>query len=411
MSFVNPSWLWALSALLVPLTIHLLSRKEGKVIPVGSLRHLKDANTQQFKSLRLNEILLFILRCLLIILVVFFISGLQKQKSTQQNWVMLEEDLKDNPQAKSLADSLIKEGFELHELSTNSSNPAIANTSYWSLSEQLQIQGISEAVIISSARASDFKGARVQRPASVQWITLPVIPKDYLIAATQKTKDSVSIRTGSLQNESTHYTSNAASVFPGQKIFKTNTDSITINSPDTITITLASDADFSYDRKIILASFYAIQKNGSAQLIIKESGTDILSKDINSNWLIWLSEKPLPESNSSVIFYHTNSSTLLLQQQSNSTWQLSKRLNEEVALNENLVVELAKIISSDKEQWKIANKKDQRTMPEEMMWSAPSGESKQGAIAFAFSPLDNVLIVLILLIWVAERMISYKRNQ
>ena len=68
MALANSFWLWGLSALSVPLIIHLLSRREGKVIRMGSLRYLQDSNTQQFKSLRLNEIILFILRCLLIII-------------------------------------------------------------------------------------------------------------------------------------------------------------------------------------------------------------------------------------------------------------------------------------------------------------------------------------------------------
>ena len=39
----------------VPVAIHLLSRKEGKVIKVGSLRHLRETTTRQFRSLKPNE--------------------------------------------------------------------------------------------------------------------------------------------------------------------------------------------------------------------------------------------------------------------------------------------------------------------------------------------------------------------
>ncbi|MEJ0032271.1 MAG: BatA domain-containing protein [Bacteroidota bacterium] len=77
MTFVNPSYLWALASLAIPIAIHLLSRKEGKVIRVGSLRHVEESNTSQFKSIRLNEILLLLLRCLMISLVVLFMSGAQ----------------------------------------------------------------------------------------------------------------------------------------------------------------------------------------------------------------------------------------------------------------------------------------------------------------------------------------------
>ncbi|MBP9924506.1 MAG: BatA domain-containing protein, partial [Cyclobacteriaceae bacterium] len=68
--FAQPIFLWALTALAIPIGIHLLSRKEGKVVKMGSLRHLRETSTQQFKGIKLNELLLLALRCLLIILFV-----------------------------------------------------------------------------------------------------------------------------------------------------------------------------------------------------------------------------------------------------------------------------------------------------------------------------------------------------
>ncbi|HZX73756.1 MAG TPA: BatA domain-containing protein, partial [Cyclobacteriaceae bacterium] len=137
MAFANPSWLWGLSALLIPITIHLLSRKEGKVIPVGSLRYLKDANTQQFKSLRLNEVILLLLRCLLFSLVILFISGLQMAQNNNLKWVLVEERLKDDSRATSVSDSLINQGYELHYLTSQLAveGKLPSSTSYWALAE------------------------------------------------------------------------------------------------------------------------------------------------------------------------------------------------------------------------------------------------------------------------------------
>ena len=66
MQFAQPIFLWALAGLSVPIAIHLLSKKEGKVIRLGSLRHVREKSTQQFKSIRLNEWLLLALRCLIV---------------------------------------------------------------------------------------------------------------------------------------------------------------------------------------------------------------------------------------------------------------------------------------------------------------------------------------------------------
>ena len=64
MQSAQPIMLWALAGLSIPIAIHLLSRKEGKVIYLGSLRHLRETSTQQFRGIKLNEILLLVLRSL-----------------------------------------------------------------------------------------------------------------------------------------------------------------------------------------------------------------------------------------------------------------------------------------------------------------------------------------------------------
>lgn len=66
MNFTQPLFLWTLAGAFIPIAIHLLSRKEGKVVKVGSLRHMEESNTSRFKSIRLNETLLLLARCLMI---------------------------------------------------------------------------------------------------------------------------------------------------------------------------------------------------------------------------------------------------------------------------------------------------------------------------------------------------------
>ncbi|NBP69377.1 MAG: hypothetical protein EBU52_11590, partial [Cytophagia bacterium] len=48
-TFSNPAMLWSLLGISIPIAIHLLSRKEGKVIPLGSIRYLEESPSQQFK--------------------------------------------------------------------------------------------------------------------------------------------------------------------------------------------------------------------------------------------------------------------------------------------------------------------------------------------------------------------------
>src|SRR5437879_5409579 len=116
MMLANPMFLWSLLGLSVPIGIHLLSRKEGKIIRIGSIRHIEETSTQQFKGIRLNELLLLFLRCLMIIIFSLFLSGLQCSSSRQEKWVIVENGLETTPSIKTILDSLKKEGYEQHQL-------------------------------------------------------------------------------------------------------------------------------------------------------------------------------------------------------------------------------------------------------------------------------------------------------
>jgi hypothetical protein len=95
MQLINPIWLWGLTGLLIPIGIHLLSRKEGKIIRFGSLRHLEESQTKQSISIRLNEVTLLILRCILIFLIVILLCGLSVDlfRSQKNQWLILEDGL------------------------------------------------------------------------------------------------------------------------------------------------------------------------------------------------------------------------------------------------------------------------------------------------------------------------------
>ena len=416
MAFTNPIWLWAFSALSIPLAIHLLSRKEGKVIAMGSLRHLKDANTQQFKSLRLNEILLLLLRSLIIVLLVLFLSGLQIHKTTKQKWVLVESELMDNTLAKSVMDSLNKQGFESHLLAEGFpilTEPGASPTgNYWQLVEDINKNGISEAVIITSGRAESFKGQRIQQSPSIKWIIINSSPKEYLISAIQKGPDSLIVKTGSIQNENTNYSQSISSANGTGKIYKSNSDSISITKADTLSVLLANDPAFNYDSKIVLASLKTIQKNITGVLLITASTTGIKDPTKKYDWAIWLSEKAAPDlkANQKLLFrnqpFHP-----LLEQTNQTDWTLSKRLNEKIALEENLTLQLVELLYPANDVWKIANKKDQRILPEQLTWSENSTSTQAGVSLAGYSPLDEFLIALLVIVLVSERIIAYKRNQ
>ncbi|GGD59187.1 hypothetical protein GCM10011514_23930 [Emticicia aquatilis] len=74
MEFLNPYILWGSLAISIPIVIHFWHQKKGKVIAWAATQWLSEKNLQQSRGIRLDNILLLIIRCLLLLLLVFILS-------------------------------------------------------------------------------------------------------------------------------------------------------------------------------------------------------------------------------------------------------------------------------------------------------------------------------------------------
>ena len=404
MQFANPIFLWALTGLSIPIGIHLLSRKEGKVIRLGSLRHVQETSTQQFRGIRLNEILLLVLRCLLIVLFTFIISGLHWNNFSKKKWLLIEKGLDKEPRLLPILDSLMEEGYEARLLIEDfplleDSDSISSPVNYWSLIEELTSKNLSDVIVFAQNRADNFNGLRSKLPANVRWISQPLPPFDYTLQALQIKGDSISVRKGHTSSEATHYTTKAISRSAG--ITK-------IESLDTLSITLVRDEKYAYDLKIMEAALNAINKSFPIELKVTESS----SFDNSSDWCIWFSDNDLPKVHSSKILQikPANNSHELITPLSASHWIISKRLNEEVALQENLTLKFASLILPKAELEKKAKANDRRMISDSLAWAATQGDSK--ALASTLPDSANpYLIVLLMVLLLVERIVAYKRNQ
>lgn len=69
-NFLNPTILFASLAALIPLIIHLFSRRRVKVVEFSSLKHLQAMQKRQVRRLKIRQLLLLLLRMLIILAVV-----------------------------------------------------------------------------------------------------------------------------------------------------------------------------------------------------------------------------------------------------------------------------------------------------------------------------------------------------
>ncbi len=100
MEFLNPGLLWGALAISLPVILHFWHQKRGKELAWAANRWLSGLVLQKSRGMRLENILLLILRCLLLILLVLYLSEpLFRRFSGKQekiHWVQAKKEVVEN---------------------------------------------------------------------------------------------------------------------------------------------------------------------------------------------------------------------------------------------------------------------------------------------------------------------------
>ncbi|MCW5910476.1 MAG: BatA domain-containing protein [Cyclobacteriaceae bacterium] len=388
MQLVNPIYLWALLALAVPVAIHLLSRKEGKVIPIGSLRHLQETASQQFRGIKLNEIFLLALRLLLLILFVLLLAGLFRNKTEKEKWVIVDSQLKSNRLALAWADSLTARGYQWHWLSENF--PAREQTptpikNYWQRVTALGGLYLEHAVVLSANRVVDFKGKIVPVPEYVDWQTFELPDTTCMVYQLSRNDKTLArkVKTSSAQT-----------------ILTTDTLEAILNDGaviDSIRVAVVADKDFEEEEKLIHAALKAAQKLPVQVIVTHQAKAD---------WIIWLSKERLPDVQAKILFAEHTSSDKLIEQVAPMHWRLNK-LSVENMLQQNFTIQLADLLTDNKSVRERIDAVDRR------MLQMPKQQDKVPAHAafITHAPVNTGLLIFFVMVWIAERTVAFLRRQ
>lgn len=409
MNFLQPAYLWAFAGLFVPLAIHLLSRKEGRVIRIGSIRHIRETPTRQFRSVRLNEYLLLFLRSLLLGGITLFMSGwyLEGTKQTHQ-WLLVEPGLQGRPALKVLLDSLTNAGYERRFLAQDFPETLPAGPTellnYYSLLEDLQKRRV-DAVVIATNNAPGFSGPRVALPENIKWIEVAPEAHKEVIRQVSIGQDSMWVRQGSFSGASTQFSTirMAAQGTKGQV-------------PDTIQIVIVYDQEFGADKEMFVAALEAIESR-VPEVIVAQSVLVGKYAGSSPDWLIWLSISTPAIGAKSVVRYSEQPLAGILEPEGGGRYQLTARLNSEVAVRRNLAVHLMKVLFPDAEASALARKHDRRVVSAQAAFgpSTSSGQAVAGTVTVVGKDGDQssmqYLAIALLLLFVLERLVAYQRKQ
>ena len=180
MTFLHPSYLWALWGLLVPIAIHLWSKKEAKTIMVGSVQLLSESKSKRSSSLQLNE---WLLRLIVLSLVVLLMAKPQwTNKSYAAEVVYLvEPSLTADINLKPILDSLTQENevrllekhFPAYTISENIVNDENV-PDYWQLASEMDALNSDSIVVFTKGFLQGLKGMRPRTHNNIHWIQMDV---------------------------------------------------------------------------------------------------------------------------------------------------------------------------------------------------------------------------------------------
>lgn len=120
MQFIYPVALFALTSLMIPLLIHLWNVKTGKTLKIGSVLLLEYNSKSSEKSYRLSDWVLYLLRSLLLLLLVFILAEPFYEsvagKTNQKGWILMERNQTNLVLEREYkkVDSLVALGYEIH---------------------------------------------------------------------------------------------------------------------------------------------------------------------------------------------------------------------------------------------------------------------------------------------------------
>ena len=297
MQFLYPIGLLALAGLLIPVLIHLWDTKKGKTLKIGSIALLSENATTNSKSFKLTDLLLFVLRCLILILVAFIVAQpyLKKTNLTTKNkgWILVDKARFAaiyNTQRSSI-DSLLNLGFELHDFNLGfkpfslkdsaSKAETSARLGYSSLLNQLnaEIPSGYSAYLFADRRLNNFDG-------SLPLLSFKLIWKEVQNLDTLKTWSTTfldKIYAGKSTPSLTTYTVNQAQNLP--------------------TLTVAIYDPKGEDSKYIKAALNAISDFTKRKIEIEKS---VAKADV----VFWLSDEPIHSSDEQRIFSYQKGKTI-----------------------------------------------------------------------------------------------------
>ncbi len=428
MTLLQPSYLWGLLALAIPIIIHLWSRKKVRTIKVGSIQFIAPTKSKESNSIQLNEWWLLLLRCLIISTLVVILAQPHITTAPDKEEVayLFEPSLLSTADGQARFEQiplegrrLLQEDFPLWETGDVITNKEVV-PNYWQLAREMEELAADSIVVFTHAFAKALQGKRPTIKKNITWIPVETNKQDEQSLVAIARKDSLEIinvlseaQLLGINKEKVAIRDAAINLAKDSVEIRTNgiSRTIAIKEYSPIEITIIYNKKHDAERSYLEAALRAISQFTQREIAITAilDGEEIDTTTID--YLIDLSDKSMVAREISTLYYRPNeiANSLIVPGPAATTSILTKKLTPKLITEEPLVTQLLTWLHLDQElNTKIADL-DNRVMSLEQLQTIniPATTMKKEVKA----DMSSIFWILLLVLLVSERILSRIRKQ
>jgi len=434
MSFLNPTYLWALLGLLIPLAIHLWSKKEGKTIKIGSIKLLNEEDSKQSSSISLNELLLLVLRLMIIALVVLIIAQPQFQKETKNTALtyIVEPSLVKNDNLALLIDSLKKEApvlllknkFPKLEDQIVEDSSYLETPNYWQLAKDMETLKTDSVVVFTNAFLKGLKGKRPTITKPVDWIIFDTSqPEKHHLNAILK-KDSIQLLSllntpNNLSFNKKTYSINASkiqlNVTKDSIVLEQNNKQVKqqLTTQQPLNVLLYFEKQFTSESVYFETALNTISKYLKTAIKINKIQDSTTLDLSNYDRIIWLSETDIAKTYHKTLSYKIDdvSQTIITRGTTKNTFYITQPITPENTINNTFTIQFLKWLDLHPNLEKNLIPFDNRTVSKAELLPIYKSDPKKSNLYIETWSLTKWLSIIVVLFIIFERIIAHQRKQ
>ncbi|CAL66901.1 BatA domain-containing protein [Christiangramia forsetii] len=431
MVFLNPTYLWALLGLAVPILIHLWGKKEGATIKIGSIQFLKESDPKKTSSININEWWLLLLRMLIIGVLACILANpvISNDKTTKKVTYLIEPSIVLDSKFENLVDSLrldhdlkvLQNGFPDLDIDKLKSGETIA-PDYWQLAKKMEKLSADSIVVFTRAMVAGIQGKRPEINKKINWILLnaensKVVP----VEAKRKGND---IQLLSMLSDEKHlkFEKETVSINDPKLELNNQGDSLKIRETNKLhQLALQEDRELGVklffsdslakEARYISSAFSAISNYLDIDIQLTKTRNRDSLNILEQNLVVWLSNQSMPETSGTALIYQPDSlaNTIVEPGPNKNTFYLTRPLNAENIVEEHLAEKLIGLLDLHEVDEKI-EKNDTRVMDRATFLPVENSKNKPKNQPVAASISKWFWLVLVLLLIMERALAAYRKQ-